>query len=65
MLRLCCCAGFSLVAANGDYYIVEVHRLLTVWLLLMRSTGSRARELQELQLPGCVGHRLNSCAAQA
>ena len=35
-----------IAAANGDFSLFEVHRPLTAWLLLMRSTGSRARELQ-------------------
>ena len=29
VLGLCCCVGFSLVAASGRYSLVAVHRLLT------------------------------------
>ena len=28
VLGLCCCSGFSLVAANGGYSVVAVHGLL-------------------------------------
>ena len=28
VLGLCCCAGFSLVAASGYYSLVVLHRLL-------------------------------------
>ena len=30
VLSLCCCTGLSLVAENGGYSLVGVHRLLTV-----------------------------------
>ena len=44
-----CCESFSLVVASGDY------PLAGVWgLLLLRSPGSRARRLQQLQHVGSV-----------
>ena len=39
MLGLRCCVGF---------YLVEVHRLLITWLLLLQSTGSQVPWLQWL-----------------
>ena len=43
VLGLHCCAGFSLVEANGGYSLVVMGRLLiAVWLLLLWSMASRA-----------------------
>ena len=38
--------GLSLVAANRGYFLVVIPGFLLQWLLLFRSTGSRALELQ-------------------
>ena len=53
MLGLHCCAAFSLVAASGDYSLVELCRGLT----LVASLVCRAWAL------GCVG--FSSCGSQA
>ena len=42
-LGLCCCLGFSLVAASRGYSLVVLHRLLIARLLLLWSMGSRCR----------------------
>ena len=39
MLRLHCCAGFSLVAASGEYSAVSVHRLLIAVASLVGEHG--------------------------
>ena len=52
-LGLQCCMSLSLVAASGCYSAVAVRSGFSLrWLLLLQSTGSRARRLQQLQLPG-------------
>ena len=35
LLGLCCCVGFSLVAANGGYSLVAVLKFLTVVAFLV------------------------------
>lgn len=51
-LGLCCFTGLSLTVAHGGYSPVAGLRRLTVRLLLLWSTGSRAHGLQQLWLPG-------------
>ena len=46
-LGLCCCTqAFSLVVASGGYSSLRCTGFSWRWLLLLRSTGSRARGLQ-------------------
>ena len=40
VLGLCCCTGFSLVAASGGYSPVALQELLTAVAPLVCSTGS-------------------------
>ena len=40
-LGLCCCEGLCLVRVSGGYPLVVMRGLLTVWSLLLQSTGSR------------------------
>ena len=47
-----CCTSFSLVAGSGGYFPLKCMGFSLQWLLLLQSTGSRARGLQQLQLPG-------------
>ena len=47
VLVLCLCTGFSLVAAT----LLQCAGFSLWWLLLLRSTGSRVRGLQQLWLP--------------
>ena len=54
MLGLPCCSCFSLVAEDRGYSLVLVGRLLSVWLLLLWSTGFRAPRLQSLWLRGLI-----------
>ena len=71
VLGLCCCTGFSLVAASGGYSPVALQELLTAAAPLVCSTGSRAQASAAVAhgLSGCssraLKHRLNSCGAQA
>ena len=44
--------SFSLVAGSGGYFPLKCMGFSLQWLLLLQSTGSRARGLQQLQLPG-------------
>ena len=63
VLGLCCCLGFSLVAASGGgYSLVAVRGFLIAMLLLLWSTGSRMCRLQELPL---LGSRLSSYGTRA
>ena len=39
MLGLCCCMGFSLVVASGDYSLIALHRLLIVVASLFSEHG--------------------------
>ena len=59
------CIDFSLVVVSRDYYLVAVCCFLLQWLLLLRSTGSRAQELQQLwhMGSGVVVHGLSCPAA--
>ena len=48
-----CCGGSSLAVASGSCSLVAVRGLLCLWrLLLVRSTGSGALGLPQLQLLG-------------
>ena len=62
-----CPQGCYLVAASGGYSLVAELWLLIAWLLLLRSTGSRAGEPQCLHHMGSVvvalEHRLSICGA--
>ena len=46
MLDLCCCVGFYLVSANGDYSPVAVGGLLIAVASLAAEQGFRAHGLQ-------------------
>ena len=46
VLGLNCCMGFSLVVASRGYSLVVVLNFSLQWLLLLRSTESRAHRLQ-------------------
>ena len=59
MLGLCCCEGFSLVAATGGY-----SRVVAPWPLPLWSTGSRARELHSYS-SRALEHKLNCCGTWA
>ena len=48
------CMGFSLAVASRDYSQAAVHGFSLGWLLLLRSTGSRPRRLQEPPRVGSV-----------
>ena len=61
-LSVCCSAGFSLMAASGDYSSLQRSGFSSQWLLLLRSTGSRAGGLQKLWL-WVLEHRLSSSGA--
>ena len=39
VLGLCCCAGFSLLAENGGFSLVAVHRLLIAVASLVAEHG--------------------------
>ena len=41
VLGLCCCVGFSVVAASGGYSSLRCAGFSLRWLLLLLSTGSR------------------------
>ena len=41
VLGLCCCPGFSLVAASGGYSLLRCEGFSLRWLLLLQSMGSR------------------------
>ena len=71
-LGLCCCTGFSPVAASRGYSLVAVPGLLSALASLVAE-----HRLQGMQAPGVVAqglssrgswaleHRLSSCGAQA
>ena len=59
-LGLCCCVGFSLVAASGGYSQVGGLRLLTAVALLLQSTGSKHAQASVLGVP-----RRSSCGVWA
>ena len=71
-LGLCCCTGFSPVAASRGYSLVAVPGLLIALASLVAE-----HRLQGMQAPGVVAqglssrgswaleHRLSSCGAQA
>ena len=48
-LGLCCCTGFSLSPCGERRFLLQFDSFSLWCLLLLQSTGSRARELQELQ----------------
>ena len=48
-LGLCCCTGFSLSPCGERRFLLQFDGFSLWCLLLLQSTGSRARELQELQ----------------
>ena len=53
MLGLHCCTGFSLVAASGGYSQLRCADPSLRWLLLLRSTVSRASVVAACGLRGC------------
>ena len=59
MQGLCCCAGFSLVAASRGYSLVAGRR----WLLLLQSMGSRSSVFSSCG-SWALEHRFNSCGAR-
>ena len=59
VLDLCCCAGFSLVAASGGYYPAAVCRLLFVVASHVAEHG-----LQGAQASAAAAQGLSSCASQ-
>ena len=65
VLGLCCCAGFSLVAASGGYFLAAAHKLLIAVASLVAEHGalgpagfsscnSRAREQRLSSCDACV-----------
>ena len=63
VLGLCCCTGFSLVAACGGYSPVALQELLTVVSPLVCSTGSRAEAsaaagAAHCGVSSCLHHRV-------
>ena len=60
MLGLCCCAGYSLVAASGSDSLVAVCRLLVVVASLVAEDG-----LQGVWASVVAARRLGSCDSQA
>ena len=60
VLVLRCCAGFSLVAASGDFSLAAVRQLL----IAVASLAVEPR-LQRMQASGVVGSRLSNCGTQA
>ena len=69
MLGLHCCTGFSLVAASGSYSQLRCADPSVRWLLLLRSTVSRASVVVACGLRGCCSqaleHRLSVCGTWA
>ena len=63
VLDLGCCAGSSLVAAGGAAAWLGCSVFL-LWLLSLRSVGSRAHGLQDCG-PRGLGQKLSSCGAGA
>ena len=57
VLRLWCCAGFSLVATSEGSSWLWCAGFSLRWLLLLQSMGFRARGLQELWCMGLVALR--------
>ena len=58
VLGLCCCTGFSLVAASGGYSLVVSGLFIAVASLV-------ERRLQGMQASVVVAHGLSSCDSQA
>ena len=51
--------GLSLVAASGDYSLLQCSGFSSRWLLLLQNTGSRHADLV------VVAHGLSSCGTRA
>ena len=64
VLGLCCCQGFSPVAASSGYALVLVHRLLVAVATLLWCTGTRACGISNC-ISQALDHRLNSCGTWA
>ena len=71
VLGLCCCMGFSLVVARGDYFLAVLCRLLIGVASLVAERGLQGVCALELVLCGfssccswTLKHRLSSCSAQ-
>ena len=71
-LVLHCCMGSSLAAASLGYSLLRFASLSSLWLLSLRSAGSRAHGLPQLwhvgsvvAAPGLLEHRLNSWGTRA
>ena len=56
--------GLSLLVASGGYSSLQCAGFSSQWLLLLLSTGSRARGLSSCGFQA-LKHWLNSCGAQA
>ena len=63
-LGLRCCAGFSLVAVRGGQSLLQCSGFSLQWLLLLWSTGSRARGFDSCG-SWALEHSLNSCGTPA
>ena len=64
VLGLCCCVGFSLVAASRVYSLGAVHELLTAV-----ASCCRAQALGHMGFSSCISqaleHWFNNCSTQA
>ena len=64
VLGLCCCVGFSVVAASGGYSSLRCAGFSLRWLLLLLNTGSRRAGFSSCgsRVLEC---RISSCGARA
>ena len=63
VLGLHCCSGFSLGAATGAFSLVPVTGFSLLWLLLVRSMGSRPRLRQVWHVGLVAASRLESAGS--
>ena len=59
MLGLCCCEGFSLTAASGDYSLLQ-HTSFSLQWLLLQSTGSRQAGFSNCSTQAALRHVASS-----